>query len=332
MKQPDDDDDDTYDVVEKRVLSLQSHVVHGYVGNKAAVFPLQLLGFEVDVVNTVQFSNHTGYSSWGGKKMDGEELCALMDGLDANSLLDSYTHLLTGYAGSESFLKTIVSVAKRLKAKCSDLLYICDPVMGDNDKLYVPKELVKIYSEEVVPLANILLPNQFESEMLTGMKIRTQEDALKVCEKLHDRGPSIVVITSLTLKESKDKSIVMILSHRDKDHRNAYAIRVPRIDGYFTGTGDLTASLMLGYLGKGYSSKRALEMTASSVHAVLKRTSRHEAKLAKIAIETCRPRTRRPSRTIPPPELRLIQSQKELRSPPSLLHAELIYTNDDRKS
>ena len=258
--------------------------------------------------------------------MDGEELCALMDGLDANSLLDSYTHLLTGYAGSESFFKNL----SLSLSQCSDLLYI-DPVMGDNDKLYVPKKLVKIYSEEVVPLANILLPNQFESEMLTGMKIRTQEDALKVCEKLHNRGPSIVVITSLTLKESKDKSIVMILSHRDKDHRNAYAIRVPRIDGYFTGTGDLTASLMLGYLGKGYSSKRALEMTASSVHAVLKRTSRHEAKLAKIAIETCRPRTRRRF-SIPPPELRLIQSQKELRSPPSLLHAELIYTNDDRKS
>ena len=331
MKKNRDDDDDDDDV--GRVLSLQSHVVHGYVGNKAAVFPLQLMGYDVDFVNTVQFSNHTGYSGWTGEKLNGDQLCTLMDGLDANGLMMSYTHLLTGYAGTESFLRAIVKVAKRLKAKSPDLVYMCDPVLGDNNKLYVPKELVKIYSEELVPLSNVLLPNQFEAEMLTGMKIESESDALKVCDKLHDRGPSIVVITSLTLEKKTDdsKHILMLLSHQEKDScssssssRHAYVIRVPRLEGYFTGTGDLTASLMLGYLGKGYTSKQALEMTASSVHAVLKRTSNHEAKMIRQAKESGKIRTRRPSRTVPPPELRLIQSQNELRSPPPLLHAELV--------
>ena len=316
-----DEDDDV-----GRVLSLQSHVVHGYVGNKSAVFPLQLLGFDVDIVNTVQFSNHTGYASFTGEKLDGDQLCNLMDGLDANDLMSSYTHLLTGYAGTKSFVEAIVKVATRLKSKNPDLVYVCDPVLGDNNKLYVPKELVKVYSEDVVPLANVLLPNQFEAELLSGIKIECEKDALKVCETLHDRGPSIIVITSLSLKDDDDDDdnegeILMLLSHREKDSRHAYIVRVPRLDSYFTGTGDLTAALMLGYLGKGFTSNRALEMTASSVHAVLRRTCNYEARMAKKAKASGEIRTRRPSRTVPPPELRLIQSREDLLSPPPLLRA-----------
>ena len=338
-----DEDDDV-----GRVLSLQSHVVHGYVGNKSAVFPLQLLGFDVDIVNTVQFSNHTGYASFTGEKLDGDQLCNLMDGLDANDLMSSYTHLLTGYAGTKSFVEAIVKVATRLKSKNPDLVYVCDPVLGDNNKLYVPKELVKVYSEDVVPLANVLLPNQFEAELLSGIKIECEKDALKVCETLHDRGPSIIVITSLSLTDDDDDDdnegeILMLLSHREKDSRHAYIVRVPRLDSYFTGTGDLTAALMLGYLGKGFTSNQALEMTASSVrgvtqvltqilrkpsfrartqvHAVLRRTCNYEARMAKKAKASGEIRTRRPSRTVPPPELRLIQSRDDLLSPPPLLRA-----------
>ena len=99
-----------------RVLSIQSHVVHGYVGNKAAVFPLQLLGFDVDVINSVQFSNHTGYDQkWEGDVLNGGQLDSLLDGLERNDLLKNTQHLLTGYIGSESFLRSVIRVLNTLK-------------------------------------------------------------------------------------------------------------------------------------------------------------------------------------------------------------------------
>jgi pyridoxine kinase len=78
-----------------RVLSIQSHTVQGYVGNKSAVFPLQLLGFDVDPINSVQFSNHTGYPTFRGQVLNGSQLWDLIEGLAENDLLH-YTHLLTG--------------------------------------------------------------------------------------------------------------------------------------------------------------------------------------------------------------------------------------------
>eukprot|EP00854_Cymbomonas_tetramitiformis_P008554 gene8554-10153_t len=146
-----------------RVLSIQSHVVRGYVGNK-------LLGFDVDPILSVQFSNHTGVA------MNGDQLWALIEGLEANDLMQ-YTHILTGYIGSVSFLQTIVRVVSKLREYNPNLVYVCDPVMGDQGKLYVPKDLVPAFSQ-VVAGASLLTPNQFEAELLTGMKIRTTADAV----------------------------------------------------------------------------------------------------------------------------------------------------------
>lgn len=151
--------------VNKRVLSIQSHVVSGYVGNKAAVFPLQLLGFDVDVINSVQFSNHTGYpSGWEGEVLDGTMLEKLVDGMDRNGLLSAFDgddldsgrigHVLTGYIGSESFLRAVVNVVKKLKGLNPKCRYICDPVLGDMGRFYVPKELVEIYKSDVLPVVS----------------------------------------------------------------------------------------------------------------------------------------------------------------------------------
>ena len=144
-----------------RVLSIQSHVVHGYVGNKSAVFPLQLLGVEVDPVNSVQFCNHTGYAAGvRGDVLQGDQLRALVDGLGANGLLSGYTHLLTGYIGSPSFLRAVVDalVAMRAANAPETVAYFCDPVLGDGGRLYVPEALVEIYRDEVVPLATVRTP------------------------------------------------------------------------------------------------------------------------------------------------------------------------------
>ncbi|KAL2241436.1 UNVERIFIED_CONTAM: Pyridoxal kinase [Sesamum indicum] len=172
-----------------RVLSIQSHTVQGYVGNKSAVFPLQLLGYDVDPINSVQFSNHTGYPTFKGQVLNGDQLWDLIEGLEANNLL-YYTHLLTGYIGSVSFLNTVLKVVDKLRSINPNLTYVCDPVLGDEGKLYVAQELVSVYREKVVPVASMLTPNQFEAELLTGFRIVSEQDGREACNILHAAGPS----------------------------------------------------------------------------------------------------------------------------------------------
>ncbi|VDP33279.1 unnamed protein product [Echinostoma caproni] len=144
-----------------RVLSIQSHVVHGYVGNRSAVFPLQVLGIDVDFINSVQFSNHTGYKTVKGQVLNAEDLKAVYLGLKANGL-HHYTHIITGYVGSACFLETVAEIVRDLKTENSKVKYYCDPVLGDSGELYVPAELIPIYKEKLLPLADVILPNQFE--------------------------------------------------------------------------------------------------------------------------------------------------------------------------
>lgn len=192
-----------------RVLSIQSHVVRGVVGNKSAVFPLQLLGLNVDAVNSVQFSNHTGYAGgFRGEVLQGDQLWALLEGLEANNLLRGYSHVLTGYIGSESMLLMVVRVLEKLREHNPSLTYVCDPVMGDNGNMYVPQELVKVYRETVVGFASVLTPNQFEAELLTGQAIHSREDAIKACDILHQNGPHTVILTSLDLEPRDSLSLI----------------------------------------------------------------------------------------------------------------------------
>lgn len=285
-----------------RVLSIQSHTVHGYVGNKAAVFPLQILGFDVDPINSVQFSNHTGYATVKGQVLDGEQLWALIEGLEANDLLH-YTHLLTGYIGSVSFLETILRVVDKLRSVNPNLIYVCDPVMGDDGKFYVKPELVPVYREKVVPVATMLTPNHFEAEQLTGRRIETEADALEACIALHAAGPSKVVITSLPI----NNMLTVVGSHVQSKGKapKQFKIIVPKLHSYFTGTGDLMTALLLGWSHKFPDDlDKAAELAVSSLQAVLKNTIADYDK----------------ARALPAPkthqlELRLIQSVNELRSP-----------------
>ncbi|GAB2288939.1 hypothetical protein Dimus_023245 [Dionaea muscipula] len=283
-----------------RVLSIQSHTVQGYVGNKSAVFPLQLLGYDVDPINSVQFSNHTGYPTFKGQVLNGKELWDLIDGLAGNDLL-YYTHLLTGYIGSVSFLNAVLEVVSKLRSVNPGLAYVCDPVMGDEGKLYVPPELVAVYREKVVPVASMLTPNQFEAEQLTGLRIASEEDGRKACNILHAAGPEKVVLTSINI----DGNLLLIGSHRKgKDkHPEQFKIVIPRIPAYFAGTGDLTTALLLGWSNK-YPDNldKAAELTVSSVQALLQRTI-NDYRRAGFDPQTSSL------------EIRLIQSQEDIRDP-----------------
>jgi pyridoxine kinase len=291
----------------RRVLSIQSHTVRGYVGNKAAVFPLQLLGVEVDAVNSVQFSNHTGYGAHRGDVLDGQQLTALLDGLAANGLLaGSYSHLLTGYIGSLSFLRAVVAAAGALRRANPALCYVCDPVLGDSGRLYVPAELVSAYRDELVPLAQVLTPNWFEAELLTGFPVRGLASALAACNALHALGPHTVIITSL--EEEVDGAPVLTLVGSTRTVQAAgcparFALRVPRLAGYFTGTGDLTAALLLARTAEAPGRlAAAAEMAVAGVQAVLRRTVAAAAAAGPDGGPSAR-------------ELRLVQSADELRAP-----------------
>ncbi|XP_030059637.1 pyridoxal kinase isoform X3 [Microcaecilia unicolor] len=239
-----------------RVLSIQSHVVRGYVGNKAAAFPLQVLGFEVDSVNSVQFSNHTGYTHWKGQVLNAGELHELYDGLKLNNV-NQYDYALTGYTRDKSFLAMVVDIVQELKCQNPRLVYVCDPVMGDKwngeGSMYVPRDLLPVYKEKVVPVADIITPNQFEAELLTGRKIHTQQEALEVMDMLHDMGPETVVITSSDLPAPLGSDYLIALGSQKKSNVNGtimterIRMEIPKVDAVFVGTGDLFAAMLLAW-------------------------------------------------------------------------------------
>eukprot|EP00033_Pygsuia_biforma_P004150 GCRY01004553.1.p1 GENE.GCRY01004553.1~~GCRY01004553.1.p1 ORF type:complete len:328 (+),score=74.37 GCRY01004553.1:174-1157(+) len=230
-----------------RVLSIQSHVVSGCVGNKAAVFPLQLLGFEVDAINTVQFSNHSEYPVFKGTRLTDTDIIDLLEGLQANNLTSNYTHVLTGYVGVPKTLKAISQVIKVVSANNKNLIYVCDPVFGDNGALYpsITQAIVDIYRDFVIPLASVVTPNKFEAETLTQSAINTAEDGCAAADKLHALGPQVVIITSIP--SGKETAIHNLCSVQSGGQTHKWLIPVKKVPGAYSGTGDLFAALILGY-------------------------------------------------------------------------------------
>ena len=279
------------------------------MGNKAAVFPLQLLGFDVDFVNSVHFSNHTGYENGlKGDVMNGEQLKSILKGLEDNGLLTDVGYVLTGYIGSASFCEAILAVLLTIRKYNPHVTFVCDPVLGDHGKFYVPKELVRVYIDTVIPLADVVTPNQFEVEQLTGVTITTLQDALNACNKLHIMGPSLVFVTSMVLGEevsTKDKNISILASRRVEGKEDeVWHIDCPMIPGSFTGTGDLTASLCLAHLAKDPENLPGImEKVINTMYAVILRTHASSGISAK-------------SR-----ELKLIQSKIDIENPPSVYKA-----------
>lgn len=302
------------------MLSIQSHVVRGYVGNKSATFPLQVLGFEVDSINSVQFSNHTGYGHWKGQVLTAEELNVLYEGIKLNNV-NHYDYILTGYSRDTSFLETVVDIIKELKGTNPKLVYVCDPVMGDQGAMYVPENLLPVYRDKVVPLADILTPNQFEAELLTGRKIHSVEDAIEVMDLLHKMGPDTVVLTSTDLPSTQgDQFLVALGSQKtvkpDGTNRTQkICIDIPKVDAVFVGTGDLFAAMLLAWTHHHPKDlKSACEKTVSVMHHVIKRT-------IKYANEMAGPGKRPNAAQL---ELRMVQSKADIENPAVIVEARVI--------
>ena len=276
---------------------------------------MQLLGLDVDPVETVQFSNHTGYPTSRGSILDGTGFIELIEGLDENGLLEGYSHLLTGYFGSPCLMGKVVEVLKRLREKNPGLVYVCDPVMGDNGKLYVKPEVAAMFRDVVVPLATVVTPNQFELEQLTGLEVRSKGDAFRAMDALHALGPRTVVVSSLFLPD-KEGSVVIAgstVEEQENDGSQQFCIEVPKLEGYYTGTGDLFAALSLAWMHRlPRQTHSAIQSVVSTVQAVLRRTAAAKGDAGRMSLEE------KSSSASAAMELLLVQSVDDIREPPEL--------------
>lgn len=275
-----------------RVLSIQSHVVSGYCGNKSATFPLQVLKFEVDVINTVQLSNHTQYKVAMGQIYKDHELKTIHEGLKKNNLLPLYDHILTGYMSGVNYIEAIADLIMEVKtlrqAKDLSCWYIFDPVLGDDGPgYYVPggEAVADAYKKNLLPIADIITPNRFEASILSGQSIDTSsenaiKEAIAAIDVFHKIGIRIVVITSLEIPKDGGK-LMCILSYNPGSSTNGlveqgdskqerWLIEFPKLNCHFTGTGDLFSALLLGNLHETkFNFKESLENTVNSVHKLL---------------------------------------------------------------
>jgi pyridoxine kinase len=253
------------------ILSIQSSVAYGHVGNSAAVFPLQRMGFEVWPVNTVHFSNHTGYGQWRGQVLPAEDVADIIRGIEDRGVLAGCDVVLSGYMGDASLGEVIVGAAGRVKELNPKAIYCCDPVMGDAGRgFFVKPGIPRFIKEVAVPAADVVTPNQFELEFLTGVEVRDLDDALEAADKARRLGPETVLTTSLRRTDAAAETIEMLAVSKE----GAWLVQTPMLALEVNGAGDATTALFLASLLRGAALEEALSMTASAVYAVLEETHR----------------------------------------------------------
>ncbi len=277
------------------ILSVQSHVAYGHVGNRAAVFPLELLGFDMWIINTVQFSNHSGYDSCKGEVFTGRHIELVWSGIVDRGILPQCEAVLSGYLGDVGIGNAVLSAVEDVRAVNPGAIYCCDPVMGEYGKgLYVRSDIPDFMIEHSIPRATIVTPNQFEAETLTNQVIQNADDARSAAASLKELGPQIVLIKSFTPDGADPDTISIFLSCEEGD----YVITTPEIkfsEPVPHGVGDLTSALFLGHYLKEKNAPRALELTVESVYSVLEltfKTGAHEMELVKARDSLIRPEPR----------------------------------------
>ena len=256
-----------------RVLSIQSHVAYGHVGNSAAVFPLQRLGHEVWPVLTVNFSNHTGYGAWRGPLIPAPDVLEVVTGIEERGVLAGVDAVLSGYQGSPEIADVVVEAVARTKRANPSATYTCDPVMGNaTSGCFVNPAIPPKYRETVIPVADILTPNQFELGFITGRESlggpSALEDVLAAVDAVRELGPTTVLVTSVARADAPTDTIEMLAV----TGAGAWLTQTPRLPMKANGSGDITSALFTAHLRESGSAAEALARTASSVYAVLQAT------------------------------------------------------------
>lgn len=252
-----------------KVLSIQSSVAFGHVGNSAAVFPLQRIGVEVMPVYTVHFSNHTGYGQWRGPLLSGENVRDVIRGIDERGALSDVDIVLSGYQGGADIAQAILDSVELVKERNPEAIYACDPVMGNaKSGCFVQPEIPTLLREEVVPHADLISPNQFELGFLTGTDPRTIEETLESADRAREMGPSSVLVTSVERPDRPAGTIEMMAVTDD----GAWIVQTPLLPLKANGSGDVTSALFAAHFKETGDAAAALSMTVSSVFELLENT------------------------------------------------------------
>ncbi|HUN11230.1 MAG TPA: pyridoxal kinase PdxY, partial [Rhabdaerophilum sp.] len=193
------------------ILSIQSHVAYGHVGNASATFPMQRLGVEVWPIHTVQFSNHTGYGAWRGQVFEPTIISELVEGIAERGVLATCDAVLSGYMGAEATGQAILDAARRVKGANPAALYACDPVIGDVGRgIFVRPGIPEFMRDRAVPSADIITPNQFELEFLAGQPATTRAALGRAIDALHAKGPGVVLVTSVQIDETPGDALDLV--------------------------------------------------------------------------------------------------------------------------
>jgi pyridoxine kinase len=278
------------------LLSIQSHVAYGHVGNSAAVFPLQRLGVEVWPIHTVQFSNHTGYGAWRGDVFDAGLIRDVMQGIEERGVLPRCDGVLSGYMGSAETGAAILDAVDRVKAANAKARYCCDPVIGDVGRgVFVRPGIPEFIRDRAVPAADVVTPNQFELDFLSGLTTNTIDGVARACGAIHAMGPKSVLVTSVHVEDTPKDMIDLFASGPD----GRFRLRTPLLDISVNGAGDAVAALFFAHYLHSGSTAEALSRATSSIHGLLRRTAKASSR-----------------------EILLIDAQDEFVKPSLMFHAE----------
>jgi pyridoxine kinase len=251
------------------VLSVQSSVAYGHVGNSAATFPLMRMGVDVWPVLTVHFSNHTGYPSWRGPMLAAADVAEVVRGISERGVLGQVDAVLSGYQGDPDVGNVILDTVAEVRRQNPAAIYCCDPVMGDVDRgFYVRNGIPALMRDRVVPAAQVVTPNQFELEALTGLPTATHAELLAAADAVRELGPETVLVTSVVLTDADPNTMAMVAVNGVA----AWSVTTPRLARSFTGAGDLTAAVFLAQLLRAGDVPTALASTAAAVFGVLRMT------------------------------------------------------------
>jgi len=254
-----------------KVLSIQSAVAHGHVGNSAAVFPLQRIGVEVVPVPTVNFSNHTGYGAWRGPLLAPADVAEILLGVQERGVYPQIDVVLSGYQGGVGIGDVVIDAVRQVKAANPAARYACDPVMGNaKSGCFVAPEIPHLLRDRVVPVADIITPNQFELGFLTGTEPGSLESTLAAADQARAMGPATVLVTSVERPDRAADTIEMLVV----DDAGAWLVGTPYLPFKANGSGDVTAALFTAHYVRTGDAAAALERTASSVFDLLETTYR----------------------------------------------------------
>ncbi|WP_409189001.1 pyridoxal kinase [Bradyrhizobium sp. RDM4] len=250
------------------VISIQSQVVHGHVGNSAAAPAMQAEGVNVAAVPTTLLSNHPRYPTLRGRVLEAELVADLLRGVEERGLVDEAALLVTGYLGSPDNAAVIADFVERALRRNPRLVYLCDPVIGDDGRIYVADGILDVLRRRLLPAANLITPNQFELELLSGVTVADKDGLRAAAAAIAGQRRVDVVATGCTLIDTPAGQVETILCADGQLSRFA----TPRLPIRPYGTGDLLTGLIAAHLAKGTAIEAAVRLAVETIFAVLIRT------------------------------------------------------------